>query len=222
MEIIGHIEASFNQRENPTKAVEMAAYLKNQFAFFGLQRDERWPHYRSAWSAHPIGNGEELDAVVRAAWSRPQREFHYFAIETVIKYKKHLQSDQLSLIHHCITHKSWWDTVDMFAGRISNYFFQTFPHLIPEGPDQWVDSNNIWLIRSAILNQLFFEMDNFDEQRLFRYIDQHKSSKEFFITKAIGWALRQYSKHRPDRVQWFLDHSDLQPLSRKEAAKRLS
>ncbi|MEQ9301151.1 MAG: DNA alkylation repair protein [Cyclobacteriaceae bacterium] len=221
MEIITHIAASFQQNENPSKAVEMAAYLKDQFPFFGLPRDQRWPHYRSAWAAHPIGNSDELEAVIRTAWSQPQREFHYFAIETVIKYKKLLQADHLSLIHHCITHQSWWDTVDMFAGRISGYFFQQFPNLIPKGPDQWIGSDNLWLIRSALLNQLFFDMDHFDEQRLFRYILQHKANKEFFIAKAIGWALRQYSKQRPERVRWFLDHTELQPLSRKEAAKRL-
>ncbi len=219
MDIVAHIEASFVQHRNPTKAAEMAAYLKNQFPFFGLQRDERWPHYRSAWTAHPIGNSEELEAVVRAAWGKPQREFHYFAIETVIRYKKYLQPHHLSFIHHCITHRSWWDTVDMFAGKIGGYFFQQFPDLITNGPDQWVKSNNLWLIRSAILNQLFFEADNFDENRLFGYINLHKSNKEFFITKAIGWALRQYSKRQPESVKRFLDHADLQPLSRREAAK---
>ncbi|MEQ8714767.1 MAG: DNA alkylation repair protein, partial [Cyclobacteriaceae bacterium] len=96
---------------------------------------------------------------------------------------------------------------------------QQFPELISKGPDQWAKSDNLWLIRSAILNQLFFAADNFDEKRLFGYINLHKSSKEFFITKAIGWALRQYSKRQPERVKWFLDHADLQPLSRREAAK---
>ncbi len=222
MEIIDYIEKSFLEDANLAKAEGMSAYLKNQFPFFGLQRNERWPHYRSAWHNYPIGNGQELTDVTLAAWGQPQREFHYFAIETVVKYKKYLEPGHLRLIEYCITHQSWWDTVDMFAGKISGIFFQLFPELISTGPDQWVGSSNIWLIRSALLNQLFFDEDNFDEYRLFRYINQHKSSKEFFISKAIGWALRQYSKRRPDRVEAFLDSTTLQPLSVKEASKYLT
>lgn len=222
MAAVAFLKSRFEEHVHPAKAQEMAAYMKNHFSFYGLQRAERWPHFRSAWANYPISTGQQLEGVVREAWAETHRELHYFGMETLVKYNGYLEPYHLGLLKYCITHQSWWDTVDIIAGKIGGYFFQRHPGLIAQGPDQWVNSNNIWLIRSALLHQLYLDQEHFDEQRLFRYIEQHQSCKEFFIAKAIGWALRQYGKRAPDSVAHFVGRTQLQPLSRKEALKHIA
>ena len=120
-----------------------------------------------------------------------------------------------------ITTNSWWDSVDFIAKHIlGNYLFQ-FPDEIEKVVTECSSSENMWLNRSAILFQLGYKNQT-DAKRLFDICLQHKSSSEFFIQKAIGWALREYSKANPDEVVSFVAKADLKPLSQKEALKRIN
>jgi 3-methyladenine DNA glycosylase AlkD len=113
--------------------------------------------------------------------------------------------------------KSWWDTVDAVAADIVGRLVQRHPALV-KTMDAWIADDNMWLQRTAILHQLRFK-DQTDEKRLFGYCLKHGSQKEFFIRKAIGWALREYSKTNPAAVKKFVKTAPLTNFSKKEAMK---
>jgi len=127
----------------------------------------------------------------------------------------------LQLAEFMITHKSWWDTVDLVATKIAGTALSASPELIPAYADRWISSENIWLNRSALLFQLKFKKAT-GTNLLFSYILKCASMHEFFIRKAIGWALREYSKTTPDLVRTFVESQKLSPLSRKETLKILA
>ena len=126
----------------------------------------------------------------------------------------------MSWLSSLIVKKSWWDTIDVLSPRIIGDMFSRNNGLVDLFADQWIEDENIWLQRSAILYQLYHK-DKTDEERLFRYIVRRADSKEFFVQKAIGWALRQYAKTRPESVRDFVASHNLKPLSKREALKHL-
>lgn len=117
-----------------------------------------------------------------------------------------------------ITSKSWWDTVDTLAQKAVGKIARSFPDVIEENIEFWNDSDHLWLQRSAILFQLKYK-EQTNEDLLYRYIITHSQSKEFFIQKAIGWALREYSKTNPDSVRQFMEKHPLSKLSVREGSK---
>lgn len=120
-----------------------------------------------------------------------------------------------------IVSKSWWDTVDVLSPHIMGYMFSTYPKLISQYSDLWIEDENIWLQRSAILYQLHYKGGT-DEERLFRYIIRRANNDEFFVQKAIGWVLREYAKTNPESVKSFVLNHQLKPLSKREALKHLT
>ncbi|MBS1655677.1 MAG: DNA alkylation repair protein, partial [Bacteroidetes bacterium] len=122
---------------------------------------------------------------------------------------------------YCITHKSWWDSVDQMASDCTGPFFLMYPELTKEVTGKWNRSNNIWLQRSSILFQKAYRVKT-DTALLTKYILYCKGSDEFFVRKAIGWALREYSKTDPGWVVKFCKQNKLHPLSHREALKRIN
>jgi len=154
----------------------------------------------------------------------PEREYQRAALE-LIEMKKSLRPLDMTWLEKLLVTKSWWDTIDVLSPHIMGYLFQTYPELISQYPelisqypDRWIESENIWLQRSAIIYLLFYR-GNMDEERLFRYILRRAGSNEFFVQKAIGWMLREYAKTRPESVKNFVAHHELKPLGRREALK---
>ncbi|MEO1626862.1 MAG: DNA alkylation repair protein, partial [Bacteroidota bacterium] len=161
-------------------------------------------------------------AVIRLCWQAPQREWQQLANDILMKAKKQLTADFMELIEWCILHKSWWDTVDFLAGHSMAAILSRHPKLERTEPDRWIASNNIWLQRTALLYQLFYR-DQLDFERLKDYILLVADSKEFFVQKAAGWALRQASRLRgPEVIEFVQTHDDLLPkLTKTEALKWL-
>jgi 3-methyladenine DNA glycosylase AlkD len=149
-----------------------------------------------------------------------EREYQYLAIELMYRKRKLWTGDWLDLIETLILTKSWWDTVDGLAAKIAGTYFLRFSEFKEERIHRWIHSDNMWLNRSAIIFQLKFK-DEVDTQLLTKSILPHIKSREFFHEKAIGWALRQYSKFNPDWVRDFLVEYQLRPLSIREASKYL-
>ena len=137
--------------------------------------------------------------------------------DTLVRHVKGLGPDVLDLCEVLITTKSWWDTVDILASRVVG------PHADRPRIEQWLESGDLWLERTAILHQLGYE-ERTDAEFLFRACLAHAGSTEFFHRKAIGWALRQYARVDPDAVGTFVtDHAgELSGLSKREALKHLS
>jgi 3-methyladenine DNA glycosylase AlkD len=159
-----------------------------------------------------------LDDIIERLWEMPQREFQYFGVDLLEKNVKNSDNSNLLLIEFMITNKSWWDTVDSIAIRVVGGLFKNQPELTIPYTEKWMASGNIWLQRTAILFQLKYK-SNTDTDLLFKYILELKGSTEFFINKAIGWALREHSKTDPCLVIKFADSHSLSALSRREALK---
>jgi 3-methyladenine DNA glycosylase AlkD len=214
------ITSIFNQHANAEKAAWSKAYMLNQFEFFGLVTANRRALSKDYMKQHPLSSLKELEAIVKECFTLPQREYQYFAVELMSFNKKFWKESTIKLMEHCIAQKSWWDSVDHIASECLTYYFKTFPEQIIPVTSKWNSSNDIWVQRSSIMFQKAFKQ-NTDTALLSKYILNCKDSTEFFIRKAIGWALREYSKTDPTWVKQFVKQNKLHPLSEREALKRL-
>jgi len=210
MEVFKVLEAA----ADPEKAKSMSAYLKDQFAFLGIQKPERealTKDFLKQKKKEPV----DWD-FIENCYARPEREFHYLAVGYILQMKDKFEPEDLESIESLITRNSWWDTVDMFNIPIG-FMFLKYPQ-IAETLKGWMTSGNMWLRRSSIIFQLHLK-EKTDTALLAEAIEKNLGSKEFFINKAIGWALREYSKTGPEWVRAFLNTHELAPLSVKEASK---
>lgn len=215
------IYQSFQNHTDTANAKAMKAYMLHKFEFFGIKTPLRDSLVKVYLKKHSISQFSELDLVIKELWEMPEREMQYFAIDIFVSHKKLWSYGSIKLIEHCITKKSWWDTVDGIASDWLGTYFNLYSEQILLITSQWNKSDNIWLQRSSILFQKSYKK-NTDTTLLSSYILQLKDSKEFFIRKAIGWALREYSKTNPEWVISFVANNKLSPLSEKEALKRIT
>lgn len=207
---------------NPEKAPEMAAYTKHQFEYLGCSAGERRLAAKSLNQAAKKIGPDELLELTAALWAQPEREFHYVGMDVVRSGAKNLRATDLPAVHGFITATPWWDTVDSLAIHTVGTMVTNHAHLVTE-MDEWIESDDLWISRSAILHQLMFK-ERTDANRLFTYCVMHMESTEFFHRKAIGWALRQYARTDPAAVLGFVAENEgsLSGLSKREALKHLS
>jgi 3-methyladenine DNA glycosylase AlkD len=221
MNFILALENAFEANKNPENAFAMAKYMKNNFTFFGIKTEKRRRIFKEIWKE----NKEEVFADARRIalelYSKPEREFHYCAIEILIKeLKGNYKKDDIQLIEKLILNNSWWDSVDTIAKYILGEYLREFPLETKNVITRFSKCENMWLNRSAILFQLGYKQKT-NANFLFSQCLKHSHSKEFFIQKAIGWALREYAKSNPKDVQEFVKTNTLKPLSKKEALKNM-
>ena len=206
---------AFEEAKNPQIAAEQAAYMKNRFPFLGLKAPLRRAIQKKVFTPP-----ENLEETLQALWKMPEREYTYAALDLAVRYRKKIH--HLPFIKSLIESHSWWDSVDILASNVLGYFVEANPkHL--ETMDQWIEDDNFWVRRSALLCQLKWKK-NTDHTRLFAYCKKCAHESEFFIRKAIGWALREYSKSAPEAVQQFIseNRSKLSPLSLREGSRHLN
>jgi 3-methyladenine DNA glycosylase AlkD len=201
------------------RAAGMRAYMRDVAPFFGVAAPARRSVQREVFAGWVPGE-PDLVAFARAAWQVDQREVQYAACDLLARHVSRLSSASLPAIEQLIVTKAWWDTVDSLA-PVVGAVVAADPSLVAV-MDRWIESDDFWLARVAILHQLRYGHDT-DEARLFGYCLRRASDAEFFVRKAIGWALRQYARVAPDAVRTFVDaHDDvLSPLSQREARKHL-
>lgn len=205
---------------NEGNATFMKAYMRDQYEFYGIQSGPRRHALKALFSKQYLPNLDELADIVDELWSLPQREYQLVAVDLLIKQKKTLPESFLQHVERWITTKSWWDTVDMLATHIVASLFQRFPDEASSVISQWRKSDNIWLRRTAILYQLKFKQ-NTDIDLLFAIIVENQTDKEFFIQKAIGWSLREYSKANSEAVIDFINAHQVEGLAKREGLKWL-
>ncbi|MCL4867325.1 MAG: DNA alkylation repair protein [Anaerolineae bacterium] len=205
---------------NPVEAAAMARYMRDQFPFYGIKTPQRRLLVRQFLDAHGRPPPDLLEPVILNLWQRPQRECQYIAVGLLEKGSKRLPTPAIPLVEQLIITKSWWDTVDALAGGIAGEQFHRFPESREAVLPHWRTSDNMWLRRSAILFQLGYKAET-DAALLLEIVQENRHSSEFFIQKAIGWALREYSKTNPNLVVDFVQRSQLAPLSQREALKWL-
>ncbi|ULL18062.1 DNA alkylation repair protein [Paenibacillus sp. H1-7] len=210
----------FAQHHNAEDAVAMKQYMRNQFEFLGIRKPQRESLFKQFIQEQGVPSIELLPDIITELWNLPEREYQYTALDILAKSVKRLNPNHMSLLERLIVNKSWWDTVDGIAPNMAGHLLRQYPELIAMYAEPWIESDNMWLNRSAILFQLKYKQHT-DEKLLYDYIVRKADSNEFFIQKAIGWALREYAKTNPGSVQQFIDSHELKPLSRREGLKHL-
>ncbi len=209
------------QNANEHNAFHMKKYMRGQFEYYGIKQKERREICKTFVSENGLPKYADIEEVIKGCWIIPEREIQHFGQELVLKYKDEWKEDIIDLIEWMICHKSWWDTVDYIAIKLAGAYFIKYPGKVREITRAWIDSEVMWLQRAALIFQLKYKTET-DIDLLFSYINKHKHQKEFFIKKAIGWALRELSRTIPNQVIDFVEKTDLQTLSKKEALKRIN
>jgi 3-methyladenine DNA glycosylase AlkD len=210
--LVDDLAAVYRDHHDPGSAAAMRAYMRDRFEFLGIQsskrRDLGKPFLEAA--EDPLGTAQ-------ACWALPEREFQYFACDLLRRHAKTLTPADLPVLRTLVTTKPWWDTVDALAANVVGPVVRE-----DQTPmDAWAADEDLWVVRTALLHQLRYR-DATDEDRLFSYSRRHLHQQDFFIRKAIGWALREYARTDPAAVRSFVAaHPDLSGLSRREALKNI-
>ena len=213
-----NIFALFRASANPEQAAKMSAYMRDQFAFLGIPTPERKKLSRELLKTLDK-NSADWDFVF-ACWNQPEREFQYLAADYLLKIGAILTPEDVPNIKELAVSKSWWDTVDcldMLVGNIALRYPEVNETLLA-----WSVDDNFWLRRLAIDHQLG-RKDRTDAALLEKILVNNFGQEVFFINKAIGWALRDYSKTNPAWVRDFVERhcGKMSPLSVREARKYL-
>ena len=212
------LQEAFLSNANPSEAVAMKKYMKDKFEFFGIKSPLRKEIYKNHKDNFGLLPDENFEQIVRWCWNQDQREYQYFAMEFLGRRKNKAQIQIIDLYEVLISRKSWWDTIDFIAAHLLGSYFTKYPEQILPVTNKWMRSGNIWLQRSCLLFQLKYKGKT-NEKLLTSFIVELTGTREFFINKAIGWALREYSKTNPRFVKDFVSENHLSGLSRREALK---
>jgi len=219
--VIVRLVQAYTEAADPARANAMAAYMRHRFSFLGIPTPARRALSRDVSADLRAPTQLDLLAVADACWLLEQREYQYFGTDLLVRHAARLTAGSLPALERLITTKSWWDTVDALASRVIGPVVAQNPDSIST-LDTWIMSEDIWLIRTALLHQLRYRSTT-DSSQLFRYCQARAGHPEFFVRKAIGWALREYARSDPEAVRRFVaDHSgQLSSLSVREALRNL-
>lgn len=220
---INQLEKEFELNKNLEIASQQKAYLKNLFEFYGLKTPVRREIQKPFLVKEFLPTKSEAHQIIKELWNKPQREFHYFGQELAKKYIKKSEKEDIKLYEYMITHNSWWDTVDMIAVHLVGGYLKQLPNEKEKLIEKWLKSSNMWLNRTAILFQLKYK-EHIDVYLLEKTIKANLNSNEFFINKAIGWMLREYTRTNPEWVINFVNQheNELSGLSKREALRLIN
>ena len=218
--LVSRIAAAFADLADPAQAARMQAYLRGQFAFLGIPTPLRRATVK-ALDTQPMTQ-DQLLGVAQALWELPLREFQYAAIDLLARHRKALDIQAVAPLLELAHSKPWWETVDGLAAVIGLVVRQTRA-ADPDAQasmDRALSHASLWVRRVAMTHQLGWRLDT-DEDRLFGYARTLAPEQDFFIRKAIGWALRDYARWNADAVVRFVQHHqhDLARLTVREALK---
>ena len=219
-QLIEALDVQLKRAANAEKSEKMTDYLKGKFAFYGVYAGDR-NAIQKEW--FPLVKQYQPDFwdLIHELWKKEEREFQMVAVDLLKKRpKKEFQINDWQQFEWVITQKSWWDSVDLIASNAVGTYFRLFPEMRDEVISKWQNSDNFWLNRTCLLFQLKYKNDT-DFELLTSLIEEFKWNQEFFIQKAIGWCLREYSKINPEAVRNYLSTSELKGLALREASKYL-
>ncbi|MFS0864675.1 DNA alkylation repair protein [Fredinandcohnia sp. 179-A 10B2 NHS] len=208
----------FEEHRNQENAIPMQNYMKNKFLFLGIKTPLRRELMKRFYTETGVLKQDFQPSFVELLWEKDEREYQNAALDYMQKSIKKINKEHLPFLENLITTKSWWDTVDVLAPHLVGKVAKETPEVIAEYIEGWAYGDHIWLSRSSILFQLKYKVRT-DAELLYRYILANAASKEFFIQKAIGWALREYSKTNPESVRSFIQLNNLPKLSIREGSK---
>ncbi len=199
----------------------MVAYMKGVSSFLGITSPERRAAQRRAWSGLAAPSAGDLAEISRALWAMPEREYRYAACDLLGRQVRHLPGSFVEdPVEALLLDRPWWDTVDGLGTAVITTLVAVHPEQV-ETMWRWWDTGDRWLVRAAIQHQRGLRADT-DLERLFAMCDRYAADREFFVAKAIGWALRDVTRWDPRAVQAFVDaHPGLSAVARREARRGL-
>jgi 3-methyladenine DNA glycosylase AlkD len=217
--------AALEPLADPDRAAGMAAYMRHRFPFHGIPSPARKAALRTAWHGLPVPLAAGLATAATALWDLPEREYQYAACDLLDRYaagRGGVGDPGLleGTVERLVTSRSWWDSVDLLRSAAVGPLVAAHPGLVTV-LERWIESDDRWLVRSAIISQLGYR-ERTDAGLLFAFCARRAADREFFVAKAVGWALRTYARVAPDDVRAFVRaHPELTPLARREALKHL-
>ncbi|MFI8206928.1 DNA alkylation repair protein [Streptomyces sp. NPDC085937] len=219
--VLERLIAAYASAADPARADAMRAYMKDAAPFLGLATPARRALSRTVEAGLPRPSEADCTAVALRCWDLPEREYHYFAVDYLRKHVRRCSSGFLPVTRHLVTTVPWWDTVDLLAAHVVGALVAADPALTAV-TDRWSADEDLWLVRTALLHQLRYK-ERTDAERLFGYCLAQSGHPDFFVRKAIGWALREYARTDPDAVRGFLmrEGHRFAPLSVREALKNI-
>jgi len=220
--LLDYVRAELSALADPEKAAPMAAYMKTEQPFYGVQAGPRRQIAAEAARRFAPAGRDGYEAGVMALWEQPHREEKYVAIAWAREHPTFVEFDSVPLYELLIRDGAWWDLVDEIAIHLIGTVLRVDPDRTWAVIDRYSRDDNLWLRRTALICQNRMGA-RVDQRRLFSYCLAMAVEKEFFIQKAVGWALREYSYTNPEAVQGFLQfHRDeLSGLSYREGSKQL-
>ncbi|KUN96900.1 DNA alkylation repair protein [Streptomyces caeruleatus] len=219
--VLERLTATYAAAADPARAAAAQAYMKDVAPFLGIPTPERRALSRTVLQGTPRPDEADCAAVALRCWQLPEREYHYFAVDYLRRHVGRCSSGLLPVTRQLITTVSWWDTVDLLAAHVVGGLVTADPNLRAD-MDAWIVDDDLWVARTALLHQLRHK-EHTDSQRLFAYCLRQSGHPDFFIRKAIGWALREYAKTDADAVRDFLarERGRFAPLSVREALRNV-
>lgn len=222
-DVVDALREAYAAASDPDRAAAMARYMKDRFPFFGIPAPDRRAIDAAVLAElGPPPDQAALADLARRCWAQPEREPQYMACDVLGRAARRAPAGLIRVLEDLVRTKSWWDTVDHLASHAVGDLVLAHPALVAE-MDRWSVSDDLWLVRAAILHQLRHR-DRTDPERLFAYCARQAGHRDFFVRKAIGWALRQYARTDPVAVRAFVESQGdaLSPLSRREATRHLA
>lgn len=219
-ELIQGLTTEFLKHKNEQNSLAMSQYMKGRFAFFGIKAEVRKAIQKKWMTTIPVPfTSQERWELIQELWQHEEREYHYVAIDWLNAWKKEwINEEDSNKLRWLIENNTWWDSVDAIASNYLGKYAMKFPESAKEMVQEWRDDSNFWINRSCLIFQLKYKKE-VDFELLKSLIVQFQPNKEFFIQKAIGWSLRQYSKFEPDEVRKFVTEIKLTGLAFREATK---
>ncbi len=214
------IKAAFQEQGDPSTAEGQMKYMRNQFEYYGLKAQAWMGLSKAFFKEVGMFQGENLKTFLQLCYEDEYREIQYMGTEMLQRRTKKEGEDLILLLEELVLTKSWWDTVDWLA-KLIGIHFQKHPYLRYPYCEKWIESDNIWLQRTAIICHRFDKAKT-DVDFLFKMILRRADSNEFFVQKGAGWALRDLSKVYPEKVTSFIEaHPELSNLTKREGLKWL-
>jgi len=217
--IADQVRTALAAESDPVRAVGQQAYMKSDMPFYGVPVPRVRAITRTVAGRH-LGDVADVEAVARELWDDATRREERYAAIAATGLRPAVGRPELIPLHEYQARTgAWWDFVDEIAHRIAD-LLEACPQLASAQVRTWMTADSLWLRRLAILSQLQ-RRDRTDAALLTDVIEANSADGEFFIRKAIGWALRDYARTAPGWVRAFVEAHDLSPLSRREALKHL-
>ncbi|UCD76000.1 MAG: DNA alkylation repair protein [Phycisphaerales bacterium] len=221
-EMIRFIQTRFRRHADPARAQWTKAYLKTDMPAYGLRKEHREVIHREFQERFEITSRAQYRRAIETFWSMSHREHKHFAIWLACTWDKYITIASVPLYERMIRQGAWWDLVDGLAIDAVGLVVLNEPEKMNAKTERWIDDPHLWIRRTAIICRIGHK-DRTDRRILFNHCLRRAHEKEFFIRKAIGWALRADAKTAPDAVRKFLiaNRDKLSGLSLREAGKHL-